>query len=308
MARKDRLDGIGLAGLMLSSLILGLNQVVVKVVNGGLQPVFFAGLRSVGALLVVLAWMYWRRRPVRIRPGTVPAGFAMGTAFAVEFLCLFLALDHTTVVRSSIIFYSMPVWFSILAHFRLPGERITPLKALGLVLAFSGVAWAIGHRGSGAGQASLLGDVLSLGAALGWTAIAYLARASRLSEVRAEMQLLWMVAVSGPLLLLAAPFFGPFVRDLQPIHLWGLAFQIFAVVAFGFILWLWLLSQYPPSLVASFSFLTPLLGIAFGWLLLGEPVGPQILASGALVAAGIVLINTAQARAAKAAERAAAGL
>ena len=276
MARKDRLDGIGVAALMASSLLLGLNQVVVKVVNGGLQPVFFAGLRSLGAMLCVWAWMAWRGRPVRIRPGTVPAGIGIGLMFAAEFLCLFTALDRTTVVRSSIIFYSMPVWFAIAAHFALPGERITPAKALGLGLAFAGVVWAIAHRAGGAAHpANLTGDLLSLGAALCWAGLAFLSRASALREVRAEMQLFWMVAVSGPVLLLVSPLFGPFIRDLQPIHLWGLAFQIVVVVSAGFIFWLWLLAEYPASIVASFSFLTPLLGIGFGWLLLGEPVGPQ---------------------------------
>lgn len=303
MARKDRLDGIGVAGLIGSSVLLGLNQVVVKVVNGGLQPVFFAGLRSVGATLVVLAWVLWRGRGLTPRPGTVPAGLLLGLTFAAEFLCLFLALDHTTVVRSSIIFYSMPVWFALAAHFLLPGERITPLKALGLALAFAGVAWALGHRGGQSGQTSLLGDLLSLGGAVLWAGIALISRGTSLREERAEMQLFWMVSVSGPVLILAAFGFGPFIRDLTLIDIAGLVFQIVAVASFGFIFWLWLLAEYPPSIVASFSFLTPLLGIGFGWLLLGEPVSPQILASGALVALGIVLINRAEARTRSAARR-----
>lgn len=303
MARKDRLDAIGVVALMASSLLLGINQVVIKVVNAGFQPVFFAGVRSVGAVFCILAWMAWNGRGLRIRKGTVGAGVLIGLVFAVEFLCLFMALDRTTVVRSSIIFYSMPVWFSIAAHFFLPGERITPRKAAGLALAFAGVAWAILHRGGGGGQASLSGDLLALGAAFGWAGIAFLSRLPPLREERAEMQLFWMVAVSGPVLLLAAPFFGPFIRDLQPLYIWGLAFQIVVVVSAGFIFWLWLLAEYPASVVASFSFLTPLLGIGFGWLLLGEPVGPQIIASGALVAVGIVLINSAQAAAARAGGR-----
>lgn len=295
MARKDRLDRLGVAGLVGTAVLLGLNQVVVKVVNGGLQPVFFAGLRSVGAMLVVLIWIHWRGRRLDFRPGTVPAGLLLGLTFAGEFLCLFLALDHTTVVRSSIIFYSMPLWFALAAHFLLPGERITALKALGLALAFFGVAWALAHRSGHGGETSLLGDLLSLAGAMLWAGIALISRGTRLREERAELQLFWMVSVSGPVLIAAAFFFGPFIRDLTPLDIAGLLFQIVAVASFGFIFWLWLLAEYPPSVVASFSFLTPLLGICFGWLLLGEPVSPQILAAGALVALGIVLINRAQA-------------
>lgn len=293
MARKDRLDGVGFAGLVLSALLFGINQVVIKVVDDGLQPVFFAGLRSLGAFFCIWGWMVWQGRPPKLTPGTLGAGLLVGLVFSAEFLCLFLALDHTTVVRASIIFYSMPLWMSVIAHYALPGERITPLKALGLLLAFAGVAWALAHRGGSGGQASLTGDLYALGAAFGWAGTALMARGSAMARIKPEMQLFWMVGVSGVVLIAASAFFGPWVRDLHWVHIAGLLFQIVVVVSAGFILWLWLLSVYPASVVTSFSFLTPLLSIGFGWLLLGEPVGPQILAAGGLVALGIVLIARA---------------
>ena len=52
------------------------------------------------------------------------------------------------------------------------------------------------------------------------------------------MQVFWQVLVSTPILLLAAPLFGPLVRDLAPTHLWGLGFQIVVIVSAGFIFWL----------------------------------------------------------------------
>ena len=82
---------------------------------------------------------------------------------------------------------------------------------------------------------------------------------------------------SAPILFLAAPFFGPFIRDLEPIHLWGLAFQIIVVVTLGFAFWLWLLSIYPAASVAAFSFLSPVFGVLFGWALLDEKVGVPII-------------------------------
>lgn len=291
--RKDRLDGIGVALLTLSAVLFGINQVVIKVVDAGLQPVFFAGLRSVGAFACIWAWMVWKGRPPRIAPGTVGAGLLIGLVFSAEFLCLFMALDRTTVVRSSIIFYSMPVWLSLAAHYGLPGERITWPKAVGLALAFAGVAWALAHRGAGHGQASLSGDLLALGGALAWAALAFLSRASAMARVRPEMQLLWMVGVSGPVLIGASLFFGPWVRALTWLAIGGLLFQIVVVVAAGFILWLWLLSVYPASSVSSFSFLTPILSMGFGWLLLGEPISAAILLAAAMVAVGIVLITRA---------------
>ncbi|MBE2278425.1 MAG: DMT family transporter [Rhodobacteraceae bacterium] len=291
---KDRLDGVGLALLLGVQLLLAFNQIVIKVVNAGLQPVFFAGLRSLLAVVFVWGWMAWRGRPPRIAAGTVGAGLAVGLAFSAEFLFLFIAVDLTTVGRAAILMYSMPLWFAVLAHFGL-GERIGPQKALGLALAFAGTAWAILARGDGEGG-SLIGDICALAGAWGWALCTYLARRPTLRAVGPEMQLFWMVVVSGPVLLLAAPAFGPLLRDPTWLHVVGLVFQAAVVVTGGFIVWLWLLAAYPASTVAAFSFLAPVLTILMGAALLGESLSPSILGAGGLVAAGIVLINRAGAR------------
>jgi drug/metabolite transporter (DMT)-like permease len=287
--RKPRLDGTGVALLLGVQGLLAVNQVLIKLVNDGLQPVFFAGLRSLLAIGFVWAWLVWKGRPPRLRREAWGSGLLIGTLFATEFLFLFLALDLTTVGRSSLIMYSMPVWFAILAHFGLR-ERITPIKAAGLALAFAGCAVAILSRPA-TSEGSLVGDLCALGAAWAWALTAFVARRPVMRAEGPEMQLFWMVLVSAPLLLLAAPLFGPLIRELHPLHVVGLLFQSSIVVAGGFIGWLWLLSVYPSSTVASFSFLTPILALLLGGLLLGETVGPAILVAAALVAVGIVLIN-----------------
>jgi len=291
MPRKDRIDAPGAAALVGMALLFAVNQVSIKLLNTGFQPVFLAGLRSCLAMVCLYGWMRFRGYGLQFSASTAPAGVLMGSLFAAEFLLLFLALDLTTVVRTSILFYSMPVWMALMAHVGLPGERITVQKGVGLALAFAGTAWAILDRGGADGTASLAGDLCALGGALGWAGTAYMARGSAMVRERPEMQLFWMLAVSGPLLVLLAPAFGPLIRDLQPLHFAGLFFQVVIVVTAGFIVWLWLLSVYPASGVASFSFLTPVFGLTLGWLLLDEPVGPGILGAAALVSAGIVLIN-----------------
>lgn len=295
MSERREMDAAGAAMLIGFAALLGFNQVVIKVVNDGFQPVFFAAIRSVGATLCLWAWMQWNGRPPRIAPGTLGVGVLAGVVFAAEFTFLFLALDYTTVTRTSVIFYSMPVWLALSAHFLLPGERITPAKAVGLTVAFAGVAWAILDRPSG-GDASLIGDICALGAAMGWAAIVLVTRGTALRDVHPEMQLFWQVLISGPILLIAAILFGPFIRDLAPIHLWGLAFQIVVVVSAGFVFWFWLLTIYPAAGVASFSFLSPIFGFLFGWLLLGEDIGWSLVGALMLVAVGLLLINRAAKR------------
>lgn len=289
MPRKDRIDTFGTVSLVLFSALLAFNQVVIAVVNEGLQPVFFAAVRSAGAVLCLGAWFLLRGRPFGLKREHLGGGLLLGSFFAFEFILLFIALDLTTVSRASINFYTMPLWLALLGHWLIPGETITRTKAIGQTLAFAGVVIAILWRGEG-GEASLLGDLLALAAAIGWAALAVVAK-TKLRDVAPDRQLLWQVTVSAPILFLAAPFFGPFIRDLEPIHLWGLAFQIVVVVTLGFAFWLWLLSIYPAASVAAFSFLSPVFGVLFGWALLGEKIGVPILIALVLVALGLVMIN-----------------
>lgn len=290
MERKTSLDMFGMLSLTGFAMLLGINQVAIKLGNTGLQPVFMAGIRSLGALLVLLLWMRLRGVEFRIRPGTVPSGVLMGLLFSIEFSCLFFALDWTTVARTSILFYTMPVWLGFAGHFLLDGDRLTPLKLAGQGLAVLGVAIAVLDRG-GSGEATLLGDALALCAAMCWAGIALLARVAPVSKTRPEMQLFWQLVVSAPALLILSLWFGPFVRDFQVYHLGLLIFQIVCIASMGFLFWFWLLSIYPASSVASFSFLTPILGVVLGWALLGETLGRSILISLLLVCAGLVLIN-----------------
>ena len=142
MPRKDRIDAAGAGWLIAFALLFAINQVVVKWTNQGLQPVFYAGVRSLLAIIPVVIWMRWRGIAVQIDQGTVASGVLIGIAFTTEFLFLFLALDFTTVVRSSILFYSMPIW---LAH-KPPMRRAVlspwcPAHAAGRMNRFIGCAW-----------------------------------------------------------------------------------------------------------------------------------------------------------------------
>ncbi|MBM1222547.1 DMT family transporter [Ponticoccus sp. SC2-23] len=290
MDKRDHIDLTGAVMLTGFSILLAFNQVVIKVTNGGLQPVFFAGLRSLGAVLCIWLWLKWRGIPLNWGgPAVRGAGIAIGCVFAFEFLLLFIALDLTTVARTSVLFYAMPVWMALGAHLFVPGDRMTASRLAGLSLSVCGVAIAMLGRSEGVG--SLWGDLAAVGAAMGWAAAGLMVKATSLRTIRPEMQLMWQVAVSAPILLLLAPLFGDLVRDLQPIHLAGLAFQIVVVVSAGFILWFWLMSIYPASGVASFSFLAPVFGVFLGWWLLDEPVTPALIGALVLVASGIVLIN-----------------
>ncbi|WP_152467050.1 DMT family transporter [Sulfitobacter sp. THAF37] len=289
MERKDHMDLFGAVALIAFALHLAFNQVVVKVTAGGFSPVFSAGLRSAGAVVVLLIWMKLRGVSLHIPRRAMLGGILSGLFFALEFTGLFLALDMSTVSRVSVIFYTMPVWLAIIGHFVLPGEALTQAKILGLLMAVAGVVIAMLDRD--AAHVSWTGDILALASAFCWAGIVLCVRITPLSEVPPAQQLLFQVFVSAPILLLIAPLFGPLIRDIEPIHIAGLLFQIVAVASLGFLAWFWLMTIYPASSVASFSFLSPVFSVILGWLLLSERVALPVWGALVLVAAGIYLIN-----------------
>lgn len=274
------------------SLMFGANNLLIKLGNEGLQPVFFAAMRSVVAAAALAGWMVWRR--IQFRFDLWRPGLLIGAAFATEFFFLFIALDHTTVVRASIIFYAMPLWLAVAAHFLFPGERLTPMRAAGFLMGFAAVALVlVGQLGGGASaEGSLMGDLAALFGGMCWASIVLCARLTRLQTAPPETQLFWQLLVSAPILMALAPLYGgSLVRDFDGFQLAIFLFHTLGAVTAGFVLWFWLLLRYPASSVASFSFVTPVLSALLGWLVLSEPVSALTPVALALLVGGLVLIN-----------------
>jgi drug/metabolite transporter (DMT)-like permease len=73
--------------------------------------------------------------------------------------------------------------------------------------------------------------------------------------------------------------------------LWAMAYQI-AIVAFAsYLAWFWLLTRYLAGRLLVFSFLTPLFGVWFGMILMGDQPSLHFFLAAALVVGGIVLVN-----------------
>lgn len=291
MERKDRIDAFGAVVLLGFSTLMGLNQVMIKLVNAGFSPVFQAGLRSACALLPVVLFALIMRRKLSMRDGSLLPGLFSGTLFALEFMLLFTALEYTAVSRASIFMYTMPVWVAIGAHFLIPGERLTPRRALGLVLAVFGVGVAMLDEPPSWTPNALLGDMMCIAGAMCWAGIALTARATTLSKSSPEMQLTYQLVVSAPILLAVALYIGNPIREPTAVILGLFAFQVLAVVSIGFLCWFAILRIYPASDMTSFSFLAPVFGVLASWIVLDEKLSLSILLALVMVGAGIFLIS-----------------
>lgn len=292
--RKSHLDSLAVACLIGCCFLWGLNQVAAKAAMPEVPPLWQAAARSLGGAALVAAWARWRGIRMFARDATLPGGLLAGALFAAEFLCIFVGLQFTTASRMVVFIYISPFVVALGMPFIARAERLSRTQLAGLLLAFAGVAWAFaeGFTKPAAGAHQLLGDGLGVLAGVLWGATTLAIRGTPLSSASAEKTLLYQLAVSGALLLLAALVQGaPLPTRLSTLAWASLGFQIVIVTAVSYLVWFWLIRSYPATRLASFTLLTPVFGLLLGALLLGEPITTRLVVALAAVAAGIVLVN-----------------
>ena len=79
--------------------------------------------------------------------------------------------------------------------------------------------------------------------------------------------------------------------DPTPFVIGAVAFQAIIVAFASYLVWFALIRVYPASTLSTFTFLTPLFGLLFGAVLLGERVSAALILALGLVAVGIWLVN-----------------
>jgi drug/metabolite transporter (DMT)-like permease len=269
----------------------GFQQVAIKLTAPDVSLVMQAGLRSLIATALLLAWAQWRGTRLFAADGTLAAGLGAGLLFGGEFIFIYAGLEHTAASRMVVFIYLAPVLTALGLHWLVPGEKLSRTQWAGVLVAFGGIALAFGEAFAAAGG-TLRGDAFGMIAAALWAATTVLIRATSLARASAAKTLFYQLAVSAPMLLAASWLMGEKgVIALTPLAAASLAYQA-AIVAFAsYLVWFWLLTRYLAARLAVFSFLTPLFGVLFGVAVLGEPLRPAFAGAALLVGAGIVLVN-----------------
>lgn len=298
MPDQRPLDRTAAVLLVVLCAIWGVQQVSVKIANAGISPLLQAGVRSIGALLLVLAWSRWRGVKIMTKDGSLIAGIGAGLLFALEFALLFWALKYTTASRGVIFLYTAPFFVALGAAWVLPQERLRPAQWLGMVLAFLGILVLFGEHLLVPAGGAWIGDLMMMAAGATWGATTVLIKTSCLARIEPERTLLYQLAVSAlllPLLSIAVGESG--VMQLTPAVVAALLFQTLVVASSSYLAWFWLIRRYPATRLSAFSFLTPLFGVIAGGIVLGERLTLAVALALVLVGCGIWLTNLAPRRA-----------
>ncbi|HGY9626809.1 DMT family transporter [Pseudomonas juntendi] len=291
-ARKNT-DAFALQVMLVLCLIWGSQQVMIKWAASDIAPVMQAALRSGIAAVLVGILVCWRGGWSMVG-STWRAGLLSGVLFGLEFLFIAEGLKLTSAAHMSVFLYTAPVFTALGLHFMLPSERLRLLQWLGILLSFGGIAMAFagGLSWDQLDGRVLLGDAFGVLAGLAWGATTVVVRGSRLSEAPADLTLFYQLLVGFVGLLLIAVISGQVgMVAFTPLAAGSVLFQAIVVSFISYLTWFWLLRKYLASNLAVFSFITPLFGVTFGVVLLGEPLSLNFVLGAVMVLCGVILVS-----------------
>ncbi|HWC22345.1 MAG TPA: EamA family transporter [Flexivirga sp.] len=279
-----------LAGLV--AVLWGLNFLAIHASLEQFPPYFLVALRW--TLIAVPTVLLVPRPQVPVR-WLIGYGLGFGV---LQFAFLYSAMDAgmPTGLASLVLQSSAP--FTVLLGV-LVGERLTPARALGVIIAVTGLVIVGSQR---VGGAAWWPFVLTLCGGLGW---AFGNLSSKLAAPPKPLHLtLWMTVVPPlPMLGLSLLVEGPH-RIADSIATSGSAWVAWGGLLYTCVLgsvagsgiWTWLMSRHPASTVAPYSMLVPVVGLSAAWAVLGERPGPIELLGCVVVVSGVLLTSRTPAR------------
>ncbi len=196
---------------------------------------------------------------------------------------------HITSSLAGILMAVMPLFVLTLAHFFIPGARLTASRLAGFVVGFAGVTVIIGPeflRGL-AGNTALLGTMAALGAALSYSiSTIYARRLGAGDPVRRAAGMLIVASIlAAPAALIELPAIA--VPSLASV----VALAVLGLLATGFatLLYFRLVQGPGPTFLSFVNYLVPAWAVIAGGLLLDEELSISVFLGLALILSGIGL-------------------
>jgi drug/metabolite transporter (DMT)-like permease len=276
--------------LIVLACIWGWSFLFIKVILEGAPPTFLAWGRIALGLAVLVAFL---RRAGEGPPQRRYWGhlLVLGLTMSVlPFMLIAWGEQHIASALTAVVNACTPLFAAAFAAWLL-GERLRPPQLAGLVVGFVGVAVVAGVGGGDLAGSSLAGVLAVVLASAGYGfGFAY---AHRFTEGLSALQLSLGQLAAGTLLL--APVAGGDVAagrvDLQPLGLLCLLLLGGLGTGYAYLLNYRTLQEHGATVASLVTYLVPIVGVAAGVLVLGEPFSLRLVLGGLVVVAGVALVQ-----------------
>jgi drug/metabolite transporter (DMT)-like permease len=303
LSRSEQVHPLGpsaVALCLLTAALWGGTPVAISYSVDQLPPVAVAGVRFAMAAAFMLVWCRWEGSRLAVPAGRrwlVLTGGGM-LFFQIWFFNLGVAWSSSS--HGSVLINTFVLWVVLIEHFVTAESRLTLPKAGGLASAAMGglILIFLAQRPDGTAAArdepTLAGDLVLLGsAAILGVKIVFTRHAVR--RIGASAFIFWHDVIGVALFAAwSLAFEDADFTGLRGPTILGLVYQGVVVAGFCFAVQATLLRRHSASQISIFSTATPLFGIAFAAAFRGDRLSPWLFASGACVAAGILLVNVSR--------------
>jgi len=272
-------------------IIWGSTYLAIRYAVETIPPLFVASFRHLIAGTLLFGWC-WRRglRPVRQQWF---ASFVLGVLFfLIGHGTLHWAQQTLPSGMAAILGATEPIFVAIILM--ITGRtRLTLSLLLGVLLGLGGVALIFGADVR-TGRAEMLTSIIVLLGTVSWAIGMVYSRSAALhpdSRMAAGMSLL-----AGAVLLFLG---GTVTGEIAELHftaismksLLSLAYLAVAGSLVCYSAYFWLLDRFPPTLVATHTYVNPLVALALGWAIAGEVLAPRVVVGGLIVIAAIAWMS-----------------
>jgi drug/metabolite transporter (DMT)-like permease len=272
--------------------IWGSTWLFIKLGLANLPPLTFAGIRFVIAATILFSIIAVRRRSLpRNNSDWILLAVTGVLSFSLNYGLLFWGEQYISSGLASLLQATIPAFGLVIAHFYLPGERITTAKVAGVLMGVAGVGVIFSNQLAVAGNRALAGSaalVLS-SICVAYSNVLLKARGSNLDPaVIAAGQMLFGLV---PLLVVGIPVEGnPFHYNWTPTAVLSLFYLAIVGSVLAFLLYYWLMHNMDVTKTMLIALVTPVFAVTLGMLVLNEELNWRTFAGGAMIMLGIGLI------------------
>jgi drug/metabolite transporter (DMT)-like permease len=279
-------------------LIWGSTYLAIRYAVETIPPLYTAGLRHLIAGTILLAWCLAKR----LQPtwAQVRASIVIGFFFfLIGHGTLHWAEQKVPSGLASLLIASEPIWVFLLTAMVARRWRLNAPLLAGILLGFGGVGLLMGRSALNSGPGVFVGSLAGVLGALSWSVGIVYSRRSHLSGHPLLLSALSLLAGSAQLLLLgtAVGEYRGFSFATVSLRSWlALGYLIVFGSVVAFTAYNWLLEHYSPTLVATHTYLNPIVAVLLGWLFAGEAVTLNVLLATALVISAVMLVDRGMAK------------
>ena len=275
--------------------IWGSTYLAIRFAIETLPPLLMASVRFLMAGTLLYAWARSRGAPRPTASQWRAAAVVGGLLFVGGNGGVVLAEQWVPSGLVALLVAAVPLWMVVLDWAWGSRTRPTRRVAVGLAGGFAGVAVLAGSPGAGAGGAhELLGAALVVAGSAAWAGGSIYARhadAPPRPRLWVAMQMLAGGAFLVPLSLLTGEWGRLDVGSVSLKSVLALLYLVVFGALIAFSAYIWLLTVSTPARVGTYAYVNPVVALALGWALAGEPLTFRSLVAAAIIVGSVVVIT-----------------